>query len=221
MNFVQAKEIVKECGPIEGAGDAHHPRPRLGPMIELPSAVEVADELATEADFLCIGTNDLVQYILAVDRTNEQLADHYLPYHPAVLRSLKRVADAAEQHGVMLSVCGDMASDPALLPFLIGIGIRALSVDVRNLPKLQKNIGALDLASAKSQAAEMLAMGRSTRPGRLPRAGGGRRADGGERLITGGDTLWQACLPVSCRERFPVTRSTKTRCPLRFSISVP
>ena len=159
--FIQARDIVHESiAALNQEGVPHHPNPMLGPMIELPSSVEIVDELAAEGDFLCVGTNDLVQYILGVDRTNEQLADHYVPYHPAVLRSLKRVADAAERQGVSWSVCGDMACDPALMPFLLGIGARILSVDVRMLPKVQADLAALDLADARVRAQHMLSLGR-------------------------------------------------------------
>lgn len=159
--FIQARDIVLEsAAALEKEQIPHHARPKLGPMIELPSSVEIVDELAVEGDFLCVGTNDLVQYILGVDRTNEQLADHYVPYHPAVLRSLKRVADVAERHGVSWSVCGDMACDPKLMPFLLGIGAKALSADVRMLPQLQEEISTVDLGDAKIRAEKMLKMGR-------------------------------------------------------------
>ena len=102
-DFIQAKDLVAECcGNLRSEGVAHCGSPELGVMIELPAAVEIVDEFAREVDFLCIGSNDLVQYILAVDRTNEQLAELYVPYHPAVLRSLKRIAAAAEEHEVDL-----------------------------------------------------------------------------------------------------------------------
>ena len=129
-------------------------------MIELPSAVEVAEELATEADFLCVGTNDLIQYILAVDRTNESIADYYVPHHPAVLRSLKRVAVAGQAHGTPVSLCGDMASDPAMIPFLIGIGIERLSMDIRRIPTVQQVVTGIDAAEAARQADIMLGIGR-------------------------------------------------------------
>lgn len=160
-DFVQAKEIVAECAraleveQIPRCGD-----PELGVMIELPSAVEIAAELAREADFLCIGSNDLVQYILAVDRTNENIADLYLPYHPAVLRSLKRIADAAEQEKVDLSLCGDIACDSRIIPFLLGIGIRTLSMDSARIPKVQKRVSELNIAECRETASVMLKMSR-------------------------------------------------------------
>ena len=159
--FLQARDIVQECcHELAEQGVEFNPAPRLGPMVELPSAVEIAAELAREADFLCIGTNDLIQYVLAVDRTNKHISEFYVPYHPAVLRSLKRIADAAAANRVPVSVCGEMAGDPKMIPFLIGIGIRELSMDLRLLPRAQATLGLLDSAIARGQADDMLGMGR-------------------------------------------------------------
>ena len=160
-DFIQAKEVVAEgCKNLRFEGIAHGGNPELGVMIELPAALEIADELAQEADFLCIGSNDLVQYILAVDRTNEQIADLYLPYHPAVLRSLKRIAVVAENHDIDLSICGDMAFDSQMIPFLLGIGIRTLSMDSIWIPKVQKYINELSIAESKERAVALLKMSR-------------------------------------------------------------
>lgn len=159
--YLQAREIVQECcHELEEQGVEFNSKPRLGPMVELPSAVEIADELAAEADFLCIGTNDLVQYVLAVDRTNKHISEFYVPYHPAVLRSLKKIADAAIRHQIPVSVCGEMAGDPKMIPFLIGIGIRELSMDLRMLPRTQARLAVLRQTDACRQADEMLKMGR-------------------------------------------------------------
>ena len=95
--------------------------------------------------------------MLAVDRTNEKVAEFYLPHHPSVLRGMKRVAEAALRFHRDISVCGDMAHDPRYIPFLIGIGIRKLSLDARYLPKIQQCISSIDLGRAESFAAELLA----------------------------------------------------------------
>jgi phosphotransferase system enzyme I (PtsP) len=126
-------------------------------MIEVPAIAEIADELACEADFLSIGTNDFVQYLLTVDRMNEQDAYAYRPEHPSVLRSLKRLTEAAGRAGKKISVCGEMAHDPDLLPFLLGIGIRTLSADTQHLTELQQRIGAITLRDAEAYAAALLA----------------------------------------------------------------
>ncbi len=126
-------------------------------MLEVPAVVEIVDELAREADFLSIGTNDFVQYLLGVDRANDQVAYAYRPEHPSVLRALKRLADAARRAGKDVSVCGEMAFDRDLMPFLLGIGIRALSVGPLHLPELQRRINALSLGDAEVYAAQLLA----------------------------------------------------------------
>lgn len=160
-DFLQVKGIVSECAKaLEAERIPHCSNPELGVMIELPSAVEIAAELAREADFLCIGSNDLVQYILAVDRTNEDIADLYLPYHPAVLRSLKRIVDAAEREKADLSLCGDIATDNRIIPFLLGIGIRTLSMDSVRIPKVQKRVGELTIPECRETASAMLSMSR-------------------------------------------------------------
>ncbi len=128
----------------------------MGIMIELPSVLEIIEDLAQEADFFSIGTNDLIQYMLAVDRSNEKVADLYLPHHPSVLRALKRVADAAHKYHKDVCICGDMAHNPKYLPFLLGIGIRHLSLDARYLPKLHQQLAKTHLADAKILTAEIL-----------------------------------------------------------------
>ncbi|MDA8124027.1 MAG: phosphoenolpyruvate--protein phosphotransferase [Deltaproteobacteria bacterium] len=156
--FYQARAFVDESREaLEREGLPHHPSPSLGVMVEVPAVVEIIEELAEAADFLSIGTNDFVQYLLGVDRTNDQVAYAYRPEHPSVLRTLQRIADAAGKAGKEVSVCGEMAADLDLMPFLVGIGIPALSVDPHHLPELQSRINALTFTEAKAYAARLLA----------------------------------------------------------------
>ncbi len=158
--FLAAKAVTLHCiHELQEDGIELNPAPRLGAMIEIPAAVEVIDELAAASDFLCLGTNDLVQYMLAVDRTNEQVSDFYVPYHPAVLRALHRVAVAALAANKPLSLCGEMAGSRKMLPFLLGIGLTTFSLDARRIPVLREKIRTLSLANAKQVAARMLAAG--------------------------------------------------------------
>lgn len=156
--FYQVRTILDDIlRALAAAGTPHHARPALGVMIEVPAMVEIIDDLAGAADFLSIGTNDLVQYLLGVDRMNALVAYAYRPEHPAVLRTLKRLSDAALKAGRELSVCGEMANDRDLMPFLLGVGIRSLSVDPHHLPALQRQIGALTEHSARTYAERLLA----------------------------------------------------------------
>jgi phosphotransferase system enzyme I (PtsP) len=129
-------------------------------MVEIPSAVEVIEDLAREAAFFSIGTNDLIQYTLAIDRTNEDVADLYLPHHPAVLRAIKRVAEVVLRCGREVSVCGDMAHDPRYVPFLAGVGIRTFSLDARYIPRIQQRLNTLRIADAEAHARDVLGMSR-------------------------------------------------------------
>jgi phosphotransferase system enzyme I (PtsP) len=108
---------------------------------------------------MCIGTNDLIQYTLAVDRTNEKIADYYVPHHPAVLRAISRVATAAIAADKPLSVCGDMAGDETLVPFLVGVGIRKLSMESRRIPRIQQVIASVTAAASRRLAEDLLKFG--------------------------------------------------------------
>ncbi len=155
--FEAACSRVRKCiEELAAAGVDHHGSPALGAMVEVPSVVEVIDALAERADFLSIGTNDLVQYMLAVDRTDEQVADWYRPEHPAVLRALERIAAAGRRADKPVSVCGEIAHDPAFIPFLIGIGVRTLSVDPVHLPAVHQALAAVDTAEACRSAEAIL-----------------------------------------------------------------
>jgi phosphotransferase system enzyme I (PtsP) len=158
-DFLEASAVVRECAEQLAAQDIPHAEaPALGVMMELPCAVEIAPELAREADMLCIGSNDLVQYTLAVDRTNPELADMYLSHHPAVLRAIKRIVDAAKSNETPVSICGDVVQDEKMLPFLLGIGVDTYSVNARFIPRVQKRIAQVDLAEATEHAEAMLRM---------------------------------------------------------------
>ena len=124
-DFLNARHVVMQSLRfLKRDGLGPFPMPELGAMIELPSAVEMAPELAQEADFLALGTNDLVQYMLGVDRTNEKVADLFDIRHPAVLRAVRRVTDAATKAHCPLSVCGIMSKDPRTVYFLMGLASR-------------------------------------------------------------------------------------------------
>ena len=148
--FCQAREVVWEAiTDLRQKGTAHNDAPQLGMMVELPCVVHLMDELAREVDFFSIGTNDFIQFMLGVDRTNDSVADCYLPHHPAVLHGLHTVVQTANRHGRAVSICGDMAHEPRYIPFLLGIGIRALSVDPAYLLRTQQTV--LDTSIPKAE----------------------------------------------------------------------
>jgi len=159
--FQEAADVVREClDQLGKKGIEHHHQPKLGMMVELPSVVDLIEDFARDVDFFSIGTNDLIQFMLAVDRTNESVADFYLPHHPAVLRVLNRIARAVLQNGRELSVCGDMAHQTQYIPFLLGIGVRAFSVDPIFLLRTQQAITAVPAPEAEALARSMLSMSR-------------------------------------------------------------
>src|SRR5437868_10311052 len=126
--------------------------PPLGAMIEVPGAALAADALAAEADFFAIGTNDLIQYTLAIDRSDEQVAHLYNPLHPAVLRLIQFAVEAALRRGMPISVCGEMAGEPRFTALLLGLGLRDLSMAPRNIPRVKQRIRSLDTVAATRRA---------------------------------------------------------------------
>jgi phosphoenolpyruvate-protein phosphotransferase (PTS system enzyme I) len=126
--------------------------PPLGAMIEVPGAALAADSLAAEADFFAIGTNDLIQYTLAIDRSDEQVAHLYNPLHPAVLRLIQFAIEAALRRSMPISVCGEMAGEPRFCALLLGLGLRNLSMAPRNIPRVKQRIRSLDMVAATRRA---------------------------------------------------------------------
>uniref|UniRef100_C6E6B6 phosphoenolpyruvate--protein phosphotransferase n=1 Tax=Geobacter sp. (strain M21) TaxID=443144 RepID=C6E6B6_GEOSM len=130
----------------------------LGVMVELPAAVMVAEMLAREVDYLSIGTNDLIQYTLACDRNNPRVKKWYDPYHPAVLHSIKKVAQAAASAGKPASLCGEMAGEPVNAVLLLGLGMRCFSLSAPNIPRVKEAIRAISLGQAEQIAGQVLRM---------------------------------------------------------------
>jgi phosphoenolpyruvate-protein phosphotransferase (PTS system enzyme I) len=167
----ELEQAVAICDDVAGAlrrkGALGGTAVPLGVMIETPSAAMTADHLARRCSFLSLGTNDLIQYTFAADRDNDDVAQLYQPLHPAVLRLLKTVIDAASAAGVPLSICGDMASDPMLTWILIGLGLRDLSMDPNSIPRVKSVIRASRLADAETLAREALALESEIQVGEL------------------------------------------------------
>jgi phosphotransferase system enzyme I (PtsI) len=149
-----AKEVLEECKKEIGAKKSG--RMEVGAMIEIPSAAISADTLAHEVDFFSIGTNDLIQYTIAVDRVNERIAHLYEPTHPAVLRLLKMIADAAHANKIWVGVCGEMARDVALIPLLIGLGMDELSVGSTSVPRVKMAVQSLAVPECQQLVNEAL-----------------------------------------------------------------
>ncbi|WP_025717810.1 phosphoenolpyruvate--protein phosphotransferase [Paenibacillus sp. 1-18] len=149
----QADALLKEAmEDLDARGLAYNPNIQRGIMIEVPAAAMIADLLAAETDFFSIGTNDLVQYVLAVDRMNEQIAHMYHPYHPAVLRMLRMTAQAAHQAGIDVSVCGEMAGDERSIPLWLELGIHQLSMSPQSLLRVKHRVLNTTASEAKSVA---------------------------------------------------------------------
>lgn len=146
-----AEELRREGLPF----DPHLP---VGAMIEVPAAVTLAHLLNRQADFFSIGTNDLIQYALAIDRGNKQVADMYQPLHPAVLLMIRQVVQAARAAGIAISMCGEMAGDPLYIPILLGLGVDELSMNARAIPMVKRIIRMTTLAEAREMTQKALAL---------------------------------------------------------------
>jgi len=146
-----AEELRQEGIPVP------EPVP-LGAMVEVPSAAIMARELAREVDFLSIGTNDLIQYSLAVDRSNELVAHLYRPTSPAILRLVSRVIEAGEAEGVEVAMCGEMACDPLMVPVLVGLGLRRFSMNPQAVPVVRNLIRQLSFRECANMARQIDAM---------------------------------------------------------------
>ena len=160
--YLAREHVESAIAGLARDGYEFNSSPKLGAMIELPSAVEIAEELAAELDFLSIGTNDLIMYLLAVDRTNGRLSELYRSYHPSVLRTISSLTERVARLDVELSVCGDSAADPVMLPFYLGLNIPALSVSPDDLTRVRKHLASIDALLVDEVHDTMLSIRRLT-----------------------------------------------------------
>jgi phosphoenolpyruvate-protein phosphotransferase (PTS system enzyme I) len=158
--LLEANRILEECkGELALEDTEFDPEIEVGVMIEVPGAAMIASRLAREVSFFSFGTNDLVQYTLAVDRINEKVAQLYQPAHPAVLGLMKMAIDAGHEQNVWSGVCGEMASDITILPLLVGLGVDELSVGAVQLPMVKFAIRKLDYSRCMALVAEVFSLG--------------------------------------------------------------
>jgi phosphotransferase system enzyme I (PtsI) len=149
LELRQCKMLLSEVKEdLEDEGVPFDPSMKIGTMIEVPSAAIMADQLAREVDFFSIGTNDLVQYTLAADRTNEQMATLYSPADPAVLRLIQAVLKSGTDANIEVTACGEMSGEPIYTLLLIGMGLRRLSATPHNIPEIKKLIRSITMEDA-------------------------------------------------------------------------
>lgn len=146
---IAKKELQEEKIPFD-------PDIKVGTMIEIPSAAYTADLIAKECDFFSIGTNDLIQYMLAVDRVNDRIAHLYEPYHPAIIRTLNHIIKEAHKANIPVSICGEMAADPIYLPLVFGLGANSISISATAAPEIKYLIRNMKLAQAQALAQKVL-----------------------------------------------------------------
>ena len=155
---IQANAIVEEVKQqLRKEGLPHAEDFEIGAMIEVPSAAMTADIIAKEVDFFSIGTNDLIQYTMAVERVNDKIAHLYQPSHPAVLRFLKRIVDEGHRNNIWVGICGEMAADPAMVLLLLGMGIDEISVNPATVPRIKnliRNVSYEDAAKIVEEVME-------------------------------------------------------------------
>ncbi len=153
----EARRLIERAGrEVEEMIGYEIPKPRIGIMLEVPSMVFMLPHLAKRVDFISVGTNDLTQYILAVDRNNTRVANIYDSLHPAMLRALAMIAREAEIHGIDLRLCGEMAGDPMCVAILIGLGYRHLSMNGRSVARVKYLLRRIDYAEAENLAQRSL-----------------------------------------------------------------
>ncbi len=154
---LHAKRILNQAADsLDKEGVDFDKNMEVGIMIEVPSAAILADMMAKEVDFFSIGTNDLIQYSLAVDRGNPQVAHLYQPLNPAIIRLIKHVADVAKDHGLEISMCGEMAGDPVNMTILLGLGMDRFSVNPQSIPIIKSMIRLLNVEDARLFIKEVL-----------------------------------------------------------------
>ena len=155
----RANAVLAECvNELKARGVPFDPAMEVGAMIEIPSAAATADLLAKQCRFFSIGTNDLIQYLLAIDRVNDRIAHLYEPTHPAIIRTLRQIVDEGHRQNLPVSICGEMAGDPVFAPLLLGLGVDCLSMSPAWLPSVKFLIRAMTMADARALAAEALEM---------------------------------------------------------------
>ena len=155
----RVKEMLAETKlELRTEGETFQEESKLGIMIEVPAAAIMADHFASEVDFLSLGTNDLVQYTLAVDRGTAKVAQLYEPFHPGVLKLIKTVADSGRNRGIPTSICGEMAGDPVATALLVGLGLDMLSMSPGLIPEVKEVIRSIDMGDAQKLARRCLEM---------------------------------------------------------------
>ena len=157
MELRQAKMVLKDVQEeLEDEGVAFREEVPVGAMIEVPAAAIMANQFAREVNFFSIGTNDLVQYTLAVDRTNEKVAGLFCPAHPAVLSLIRDVIRAAARNSISVSVCGEMAGEPLYTLLLLGLGLNIFSMNGPDIPEVKKIIRSTTMEHAKQVARKVM-----------------------------------------------------------------
>lgn len=160
--LIEAKTILNEARQeLIRQGESVALHIPVGCMIEVPAAAVIIDLLAKECNFLSIGTNDLVQYSLAVDRNNQALSSLYMPTHPSIIRLIRLIVSESDHHGIPVSICGEIAADPRFTPLLLGLGIRELSVAARYIPIIKNAIRNTSIVSASQLAEHALTLSTS------------------------------------------------------------